>query len=111
MLQCGGTIDKISEIGDLHSIGLASFYTPVGWIQSGLEILYLTTGLPWWASIILGSALVRVALFPVAIKAQRASIDLQNLKPLTDIHKDRAAVLNNRGKGFNDLYLMQYYTI
>lgn len=34
-------------------LGLAG-YTPIGFLQSGLEMLHVSAGLPWWASIVVG---------------------------------------------------------
>ena len=37
----------------LQSLGLGSMY-PSGLVQQGLEMLHISTGLPWWASIVAG---------------------------------------------------------
>ena len=36
------------------SIGLGSAWTPAGWVQTSLEFLHCTVGMPWWAAILTG---------------------------------------------------------
>ncbi|KAI8895507.1 60Kd inner membrane protein-domain-containing protein [Globomyces pollinis-pini] len=74
-------ITSIEKIGDLHSLGLASYYTLPGWFQWGLEYLYVVGNLPWWAAIILGCTVVKIILLPTAIKAQRGIAHLALIKP------------------------------
>ncbi|KAJ3323106.1 Mitochondrial inner membrane protein oxa1l [Boothiomyces sp. JEL0866] len=74
-------LTSISNIGDLKLLGLASNYTPVGWIQQFLEFVHVTTGMEWWATIAVSTLLARVLLFPVLIKTQRAMIKMTNIKP------------------------------
>jgi YidC/Oxa1 family membrane protein insertase len=38
--------------------------------------------LPWWATIALTTVIIRVALFPLVIKSQRAVAKIQNIKPV-----------------------------
>ena len=90
-------MEAIQSIGDLNSLGLASYYSPIGLIQNAIELCYLTFGLPWWATLIVSTFVIRFALFPIAVKAQKASVDLQNLRPLIDPIKEKAAVLQQRG--------------
>ncbi len=90
-------MEAIQSIGDLNSLGLASYYSPIGLIQNAIELCYLTFGLSWWATLIVSTFVIRFALFPIAVKAQKASVDLQNLRPLIDPIKEKAAVLQKRG--------------
>ena len=62
-----------------------------------MEASYLVTGLPWWGTLIASTFLIRFLLFPVAVKAQKASIDMQNLKPLVDPIRERATQLSKLG--------------
>ncbi|KAI9219912.1 60Kd inner membrane protein-domain-containing protein [Blastocladiella britannica] len=71
-------------IGDLKAMGLASSWTPVGWIQQGLEALHVAGGLPWWASIIACTLVLRAGLTPLFIKLQRNSAKMANLRPETE---------------------------
>jgi YidC/Oxa1 family membrane protein insertase len=47
-----------------------------------LEAIYLTTGLPWWATIVATTLVFRLALFPIVVKTQRAGAMMNNLKPV-----------------------------
>ena len=96
-LSAGQKLESITTIGDLHSLGLASYYTPTGWIQNAIEFCYLSFDLPWWATLVVATFIIRSALFPLAVKAQKASVDLQKLKPIIDPIKERASVLQQRG--------------
>ncbi|ORY41982.1 hypothetical protein BCR33DRAFT_661124 [Rhizoclosmatium globosum] len=71
----------ITKVGDLETLGLGG-WGPVGIVQQILEGIYLTSGMPWWATIAATTVLFRVALFPFVIKSQRAAAQLGNLKPL-----------------------------
>lgn len=41
----------------IQSAGLGS-YTPVGFLQYGLEFMHVTCGLPWWGAIIAGKQII-----------------------------------------------------
>ncbi|KAL7747636.1 hypothetical protein RI367_006925 [Sorochytrium milnesiophthora] len=71
-------------IGDLKLAGLASSWTPVGWVQQGLEALHVSTGLPWWASIAVMTVGIRTLMLPLVIKLQRDMATLANIKPELD---------------------------
>lgn len=55
--------DVVSELIEsgveptLKSLGLASSYYPTGWLQSLLEYLHVTCGMPWWGAIATGKNL------------------------------------------------------
>ncbi|XP_043466173.1 mitochondrial inner membrane protein OXA1L-like [Leptopilina heterotoma] len=70
--------EKISEIA---SAGLGSYWTPVGCVQNTLEFLHSTLEIPWWASIIALTVVVRLACFPLVIKAQKATAELSKYLP------------------------------
>ncbi len=86
-------LQQISNFGDLKSLGFSSAFTPVGWMESAMEATFITTGLPWWATIIVSTVLVRGCLFPIAVKAQKAAVDLQNLRPAMDSIKAHLSLL------------------
>ena len=66
--------------GDLASLGLGG-YSPVGILQTSLDWLHSHTGLPWWGAIIASTLLLRLALFPLAIKLQVNAVNLNNIRP------------------------------
>ncbi|KNE64167.1 YidC/Oxa1 family membrane protein insertase [Allomyces macrogynus ATCC 38327] len=78
------TATVVHAIGDLHAAGLASAWTPVGWIQQGLEVLHATAGLPWWASIAAMTVGIRFTLFPLMVKLQRNAVVMHNIRPELD---------------------------
>lgn len=78
--------EKISE---LASAGLGSLWTPVGYVQNTLEFLHSTLEIPWWASIIALTVVVRIACFPLVIKAQKASGDLAKYMPEIQVLQEK----------------------
>ena len=46
-------VEQLNSLGEptLSSLGLCSYYPP-GWVQSLLENIHLTTGLPWWGTLV-----------------------------------------------------------
>ncbi|KAJ3361462.1 Mitochondrial inner membrane protein oxa1l [Allomyces arbusculus] len=69
--------------GDLASVGLASAWTPVGWVQMGLETLHMA-GLPWWLAIAATTVVIRAAMFPLMVKMQKHTAALHNVRPEMD---------------------------
>ena len=65
----------------LQSLGLASSWTPAGWIQSILEIFHVDLGLPWFQAIALFAVCLRTFLLPINIKAQQNSAKLRKIAP------------------------------
>lgn len=64
----------------LASIGLGG-YTPIGLVQHALEYFHLGLDLPWWAAIALGTVVVRFAMFPLVVIAQRNAAKMNNYMP------------------------------
>lgn len=81
----------VSEIvseqgGNLASLGLGG-YTPVGLIQTTLELIHDHSHLSWWLSIVVMTVILRLSLFPLAVKLQINAARLANLQPqLEEIH-------------------------
>jgi membrane protein insertase Oxa1/YidC/SpoIIIJ len=63
----------LNAIGEpsLQSLGLGSYWTPVGWFQLIFETLHANFNLSWYASILVFTLLVRTLLIPVSIKMQK----------------------------------------
>ncbi|KAK2719967.1 hypothetical protein QYM36_004020, partial [Artemia franciscana] len=53
----------------MASYGLGGMW-PSGWVQHALEFLHANVGMPWWLAILAGTVAVRLALFPLVVKAQ-----------------------------------------
>ncbi len=73
----------LNAIGEpsLQSLGLGSYYTPVGWIQNILELLHADLGLTWVQSICLFALVLRLFLFPITIKSQRNAVKMKKIAP------------------------------
>ncbi len=68
---------------NLSSLGLGG-YSPIGLIQSSMEWIHIHTGMPWWASIITCTVILRTALLPIAIKMQANTARMNNIRPETE---------------------------
>lgn len=66
--------------GTLQSMGLGG-WAPSGMVQHCLDLLHSSTGLPWWATIALGTVVVKLLVFPAIIKGQKNSIHMNNNLP------------------------------
>ncbi|KAF9187551.1 Mitochondrial inner membrane protein oxa1l [Haplosporangium sp. Z 767] len=68
------------KYGDLKAMGLVHF-TPVGGLETILEAVHISTGLPWWATIAVTTVMIRTALLPFIVKLQGNTARLHNVKP------------------------------
>ena len=68
------------QYGDMAALGLAS-WTPAGIIRWSMELLNVSTGMPWFWTIVVGSALWRLACVPWALKGLQVSARLAPLQP------------------------------
>ncbi|KAF9497347.1 hypothetical protein BDN71DRAFT_1359825, partial [Pleurotus eryngii] len=68
------------EFGDLAALGLIS-YTPAGFIRWSFELINVTTALPWFHTIIVGSLLWRALLTPFVIQNLQNTARLQPIQP------------------------------
>ncbi|CAN8001086.1 unnamed protein product [Ixodes pacificus] len=70
--------------GTLQSMGLGG-WAPSGMVQHCLDLLHSSTGLPWWATIALGTVVVKLLVFPAILKGQKNSIHMNNHLPQMQI--------------------------
>lgn len=84
--QAGQVIgDASAQWGYMQSIGLAkSWWWPPELIQHIMEIVHVSTGLPWWATISLVTIGVRVVLFPLYVKSSDMMARNAKIKPQLD---------------------------
>ncbi|XP_051169716.1 mitochondrial inner membrane protein OXA1L-like [Leptopilina boulardi] len=85
---------EITEVigeASLRSFELGSYYTPVGWMQHLLFSIHTTCGLPWWATIIVGTTILRCATLPIFIATQRHLA-------LRDVYKKDLSYLDKKRK-------------
>lgn len=86
MLQTVADVAQTSQ--DLASLGLGSFYTPVGLVQNLLDSLQATMSLPWWGVIAVTTVMLRVCLFPLSVKFAKNAAKMAKLNPeLSEIMK------------------------
>ena len=76
-------ITDLSAQDSISSLGLGG-YSPIGLIQWSLEWIHVNTGLPWWASIIVATVILRSAMFPLAVRVQANAARFNNIRPETE---------------------------
>ncbi|KAI8809505.1 60Kd inner membrane protein-domain-containing protein [Cladochytrium replicatum] len=77
-------LGAITQLGDLTTLGLAkmaSWPFLTGILEQTMELIYLSTGLPWWGAIALTTVIMRIVMFPPILWAQRAAAKIANIKP------------------------------
>ncbi|KAJ9579943.1 hypothetical protein L9F63_004416 [Diploptera punctata] len=62
------------------SLGLGG-WSPVGLVQNCLEYLHIGCDIPWWTSIMIGTVVVRILMFPLVIMSQRNAAKMTNNMP------------------------------
>lgn len=68
------------QMGDFAAQGFGGYW-PTGMIQTALEFLHVQTGLPWWASIIVVTAVVRTAVLPLNLRLMGNASRLARVQP------------------------------
>lgn len=68
------------QYGDMAALGLAG-WSPAGLVRWSMELLNVSTGMPWFWTIIIGSALWRLACVPWAIRGFQVSARLLPHQP------------------------------
>ena len=68
------------QYGDLAELGLIS-WTPAGFVRWSLELIQVTTGIPWFHTIVVTTLLYRVILMPLGIQSLRNSARLLPMTP------------------------------
>ncbi|ORX92401.1 hypothetical protein K493DRAFT_285773 [Basidiobolus meristosporus CBS 931.73] len=104
-VDANAIVDAAMKVGDLKAMGLVNF-TPVGFIQAALEFIHVSTGIPWWGTIVATTLLIRLALFPIVVKLQRNAAVLHNIKP----EMDRLTAHLNRAKSDGDTVAIAQYS-
>ncbi|XP_050539717.1 mitochondrial inner membrane protein OXA1L-like isoform X2 [Daktulosphaira vitifoliae] len=75
-------IDVLNVLEDetLQNVGLGS-WTPVGLVQNALQFMHITFDIPWWLTIVAGTTILRLLVFPLVIASQRHSVKMNNIMP------------------------------
>ncbi|XP_050419830.1 mitochondrial inner membrane protein OXA1L [Adelges cooleyi] len=79
IVEVGKVLNKLGE-ETLTSAGLGS-WTPVGILQNALQFMHVTLDMPWWLTIVAGTAFLRLIIFPLVITSQRHTIKMNNNMP------------------------------
>lgn len=85
----GKSIAVHEHIGYLKELGLDYGWGPTAFVQTLLEHIHVYSGTPWWATILLTTIFVRVALFKIFIGASDTSARMAVLMPLVKPIKER----------------------
>jgi len=57
----------------------------VGWIQNLLEAIQVSTGLPWWGTIVVATLTVRTLMLPFVLNQLRNAARLNNIRPQMEV--------------------------
>ncbi|KAF4555136.1 putative inner membrane protein OXA1 [Elsinoe fawcettii] len=80
------------QIGYLKSLGIEYSYGPTAMIEWLLEHIHVYTGLPWWGSIALTAALIRLSFTPLLMKTSDTQARMSHIQPeLNKIQKTMMA--------------------
>lgn len=90
-------------IGYLESVGLPGNWF-LGIFEHSLEYLHVYTGIPWWLTIVIATALFRIGLFPLSVKASENMTRNAKAKPELDAVKEQ---LNDASLSLRDKQLLQ----
>lgn len=88
--------------GDLASLGLAG-WTPAGICRWGMEALHVSTGMPWFWTIVSATLLTRVILFPFTVRSMRSTAALAPHQP--EINRLREKM--QQAQATKDMLLLQ----
>ncbi|KAF5366726.1 hypothetical protein D9758_006573 [Tetrapyrgos nigripes] len=80
IVDAANSIPPPLQYGDLAALGLAK-WTPPGLIQWSLELINVSTGLPWFWTIVTGAAVWRIICIPAAIKTTRFASRVALIQP------------------------------
>lgn len=95
-------VASVMQYGDLASLGLAS-WTPAGICQWGMEALHVSTGIPWFWTIVSATLLTRVFLFPFTVRSMRSTAALAPHQP--EINRLREKM--QQAQATKDMLLLQ----
>ncbi|OQV17253.1 Mitochondrial inner membrane protein OXA1L [Hypsibius exemplaris] len=95
----------IPEIGEmilqaptssLAELGLNTWW-PAGLLRSTFDWIHVTLDVPWWATIVAATLVVRILLFPLVVKSQRNAAVMQ--RNLPEMQRLQLAMSDARQRG------------
>ncbi|RDB17775.1 Mitochondrial inner membrane protein OXA1L [Hypsizygus marmoreus] len=84
------------QYGDLAALGLVG-WTPAGFIRWSLELINVTTGMPWFWTIVAGSLFWKAVLFPLAVKGLQNSARILPIQPQLQKCQEEMSVVQKSG--------------
>jgi YidC/Oxa1 family membrane protein insertase len=84
--------------GDLAELGLIS-WTPAGFVRWTIELIQVTTGLPWFYTFVATTFLFRLLLLPLSISSLRNSARILPLQPRLTAIKTEMQAASKSGDG------------
>lgn len=98
LLRLSESVAEVVSSGEpsFSSLGLGG-HSPVGIIQHCMEFLHITCDLPWWGAIVIGTAVVRVLMFPLVLIAQRNAANMNNHLPQLQVLQLKMTEARQRG--------------
>ncbi|EPQ55875.1 hypothetical protein GLOTRDRAFT_76107 [Gloeophyllum trabeum ATCC 11539] len=78
------------QYGDLEALGLTS-WSPIGLSAWALEIINVSTGLPWLQTIVCGTVLSRLIIFPMSIASMREAAKMAPITPQLNLIREEIA--------------------
>jgi len=75
------SVDASTEVVKSAGEVVLTGWSPVGVVQYMLEMVHVTTGLPWWATIAVTTVAVRLSLTPIVVRLQANAVKMNNLRP------------------------------
>lgn len=81
----------LAEGETFASLGLGG-YSPVGLLQSSMELVHNATGLPWWGTIVISTLCIRALFLPINILMQRNTVKLHNVNPEVEKFKKKQQI-------------------
>ncbi|KAH3665661.1 hypothetical protein OGAPHI_003849 [Ogataea philodendri] len=93
--------------GYLKSVGLCDGWWPSDLIQTALEAVHVTTGLPWWATIAATTIGLRLAFFPLFMSSSDAMARSQAAAPETKVLRKELNTAMSKGDRIGQQLKMQ----
>lgn len=83
-----------------ESLGLGG-WSPVGLIQSALEFIHVSVGLPWWGTIAIATVILRSLIFPLVVVSQRNAAKMNNYMPQLQVLQMKMSEARTSGDHLN----------
>ncbi|TRM66147.1 60Kd inner membrane protein-domain-containing protein [Schizophyllum amplum] len=74
--------------GDLSALGMTAWYTPAGLVRWTLQVFNVTLGMPWFWSIVVGTFLWRVSMFPFHLQSIRNGQKMRKVNPQMQVIRE-----------------------